>query len=93
MAERHESALKATRQNAKHRLVNRRNLGKVKAAVRAQREVLAKGNAEQAAAATPETQSALDRAVAKRVIHRNAAARRKSRLQKKLNKLAAGAGK
>lgn len=87
MANRHKSALKAHRQSLKHRIVNRKNQGKVKAAVRSQRELLEEGKVAEAAKAAPAMAAALDRAAAKGVIHKNAAARRKSRLQKKLNKL------
>jgi len=48
-------------------------------------------NAVEAGDGTNETTAAmqkLDRAAARRVIHRNTAARRKSRLQKRLNQLA-----
>lgn len=87
MATRHASALKHERQSERARLRNRRNLGKAKGAARAQRELLAKGNVEEAAKNASATASALDKAAAKGVMHKNAVARRKSRLQKKLNAL------
>lgn len=87
MATRHASALKHHRQSERHRLRNRRNLGRAKIAARRQRQLLGKGNVEEARKNAPEAQAALDRAVAKGVLHPNAAARRKSRLQKKLNEL------
>lgn len=43
---------------------------------------------ESATAALRETVVTIDKAVAKGVLHKNAAARRKSRLAKKLNKMA-----
>ncbi|MFN7973685.1 MAG: 30S ribosomal protein S20 [Acidobacteriota bacterium] len=88
MAQRHASALKHQRQSLKNRLRNKKNLGNVKGAVRAQRELLAKGDAAAATKNVSATTSEIDRAAAKGVIHKNAAARKKSRLQKKLNELA-----
>lgn len=84
---RHASALKATRQNERRRVRNRKNLGQAKSALRAERALVAKGAAQEALAKLPETVAAIDKAVAKGVMHKNAAARRKSRLQKKLNEL------
>lgn len=85
---RHANALKAQRQNLARRLRNKKSIGRVKSAIRNERALLAKGAVEEAAAKLPETVSAIDTAVAKGVMHKNAAARRKSRLQKKLNALA-----
>lgn len=87
MATRHASALKHHRQSLKNRSQNKKNLGQVKGAVRAQRELLAAGKTDDAAKMAGATASEIDKGVAKGVIHKNAAARKKSRLQKKLNQL------
>ena len=47
---------------------------------------------EESVEAVRQAVSALDRAASKKVLHRNNAARRKSRLMKKLNALQAAAG-
>jgi len=52
------------------------------------RETLASGSFEDAAAAARTAISELDKAAEKGMIHKNNAARRKSRLMKQLNKLA-----
>lgn len=72
------SAAKRQRQNEKRRLRNRAVLSRVRTTLRKLREAMAAGSAtdEQFAAAT----SQLDRAVAKGVLTRNTAARRKRRL-------------
>lgn len=49
-------------------------------------KALAGKKGQEAASAVVEAISALDRAAKKKVIHRNTAARKKSRLMKKLNK-------
>ena len=68
------TALKRIRQNVR-RAARRRA---VKSALR----TIAK-RAQQVPDAMPAAQSSIDRAVGSRIIHRNAAARRKSRLMKK----------
>ena len=51
---------------------------------------IASGNTEEAKASILQAISVLDVAARKKVIHRNNAARRKSRLMKRFNQLAAG---
>jgi small subunit ribosomal protein S20 len=57
--------------------------------VRKARLAMAEGDIEAAAAAVVSAQSYLDNAATKGVIHKNNAARRKSRLMRQLNKLQA----
>ena len=88
MAARHSSALKAMRQSIKRRERNRRNLSQLKTTVKKLRSVIAKGDADAAKKALDETVSEIDRAARKGVVHDNAAARYKSRLQRRVNALA-----
>lgn len=81
-----QSQIKRNKQNEKRRLRNRMARGTARGAVSKARAALA--------ANTPETKeavlkaiSALDKAAEKGVIHKNNAARRKSRLMKKLASL------
>jgi small subunit ribosomal protein S20 len=78
------SALKRIRSNNRKRIRNKITRSSTRTAVRAAREA----TPEEAKAATMAAISALDRAAHKGVIHPNNAARRKSRLIKKLNKAA-----
>ena len=85
----HSSALKAMRQSVKRRDRNRRNVSKLKTNVKKLRAAIAKGDAEAARKMFDETVSEIDRAARKGVVHDNAAARYKSRLQRRINALAA----
>ena len=79
------SAEKRMRQEQKRRLHNRMVKSIVKTNVTKARQAVASGiNSEEAVRAAV---SELDRAAKKGVIHRNNAARRKSRLMKQLNAL------
>lgn len=83
------SALKRARQNARRRLRNAAVRSAVRTAVKGVRAALAAGALEDARAALQRTIRLLDKAVTKGVLHPNAAARRKSRLTRQLNALAA----
>jgi small subunit ribosomal protein S20 len=74
------SALKRIRSNNRKRIRNKITRGRTRTAVRAARDA----KPEEAQAATMAAISALDRAAQKGVIHPNNAARRKSRLMKRL---------
>jgi small subunit ribosomal protein S20 len=78
------SAEKRMRQERKRRLHNRMVKSIVKTQITKARQAIA-GQAEDAEAAVRAAVSELDRAAKKGVIHRNNAARRKSRLMKQLN--------
>ena len=75
------SAIKRVRSNNRKRIRNKVTRSRTRTDVRAAREA----PPEEAKAATMAAVSALDRAARKGVIHPNNAARRKSRLMKKLN--------
>jgi len=78
------SAKKRIRQNKKRRLRNRTFRGRARTSVKKARLAMEAGNVEEAREATMEAVKALDKAAEKGVLHRNNAARRKSRLMKRL---------
>ena len=81
----HKSAEKRMRQNEKRRLINRGNRGKLRTGIKKLRSALEGGEAGSAKELLPETVSLIDKAVQKGVLHRNAAARYKSRLTTKVS--------
>ena len=81
----HKSAEKRMRQTEKRRVINRNNRGRLRTGVKGLRAALEGGDAKQAAELLPETISLIDKAVQKGVLHRNAAARYKSRLTRRAN--------
>lgn len=85
----HKSAEKRDRQNVKRNAVNTANRSRLRTQVKKLRAALAAGSAQEAQALLSETVSVLDKAVQKGVLHRNAAARHKSRLTKHVTALAA----
>jgi len=91
MAARHESALKAHRQNLVRREANRNNRSRLRGALRAIRVAVDAGDPAQVKDALRDTISLVDKMVGKGVIHRNAAARYKSRLAKRVTKRSAAA--
>lgn len=84
-----KSAAKAMRQAERRRRRNQPVRTAAKTYVRKARAALQAGVAEEATAAVVKAQSYLDSAASKGVIHKNNAARRKSRLMKRLAKLQA----
>jgi small subunit ribosomal protein S20 len=81
----HKSAEKRMRQNEKRRLINRGNRGKLRTGIKKLRAALEGGEAGAAQTLLPETVSLIDKAVQKGALHRNAAARFKSRLTLRAN--------
>lgn len=79
-----KSAIKRNKQNEKRRIRNRVYRGAARTYVARARVAIAAKDVETAQAVTLEAISALDKAVQKGVIHKNNAARRKSRLLKRL---------
>ena len=86
-----KSALKRIRSNARKRERNRIIRSSARTAVKKARRAILEGSAEEAKAAVRQAVSALDRAAEKGVIHKNNAARRKSRLIKLFNQNASPA--
>lgn len=85
----HPSALKRARQNEKRRARNRHHRSTLRTALKRYRALLTAKNSEEASQAYPGVQKAIDKAVTKGILHRNAAARYKSRLAAALKKLQA----
>jgi len=83
-----KSQIKRNRQNEKRRVQNRIFRGRARTFVAKARTAIESGNGEESKAAVLEAISQLDRAATKGVIHKNNAARRKSRLMKRLAELA-----
>lgn len=79
-----KSAIKRNKQNEKRRLRNRVFRGRARTYIRQARENIQEGNAENAREATLNAIRALDKAASKGVVHKNNAARRKSRLMRSL---------
>lgn len=79
-----KSAIKRNKQNEKKRIRNRVYRGEARTYVARARTAIEGKDAEAAKAATLAAISALDKAAQKGVIHKNNAARRKSRLMKQL---------
>jgi len=82
-----KSAIKRNKQNEKRRERNRVFRGKARTSVKKARQAIEANNKEEARAKVLEAVKALDKAASKGVIHKNNAARRKSRLMKRLVKL------
>lgn len=79
-----KSQIKRNRQNDKRRLRNRTFRGSARAAVIKAKEAIQTGIDDTSKAAVIDAISHLDKAAEKGVIHKNNAARRKSRLMKAL---------
>lgn len=84
----HKSAEKRVRQNEKRRNVNRSNKSKLRTQIKKLRSALGGGDAVQSQDLLTPTISLIDKAVNKGTLHRNTAARYKSRLTAHTNKLA-----
>ncbi len=83
------SALKRMRQSERRRVRNAAVRSGVRTTVKTFRTALGAGSVEEARASLARTIQLLDKAVTKGVLPKNAAARRKSRLTRQLNALAA----
>ena len=82
-----QSAIKRMRQNEKRRLQNRMVRSRMRTFVKKADALIASGSKEEAADAVRVALSEIDKAAQKGIIHRNNAARRKSRLAKRFNSL------
>ena len=83
------SAKKRVRQNAKRRTINRARKSQVKTQVKRLETALDAGNVEAATAELKATVKKLDKVAATSTMHKKTAARKKSRLAKRLNSLKA----
>lgn len=88
MALRHKSAQKRHRQSLKRRLRNRSRKSTIKTFTKKAVEAVSTG-AENAVEMQRKAESLIDKAVKGSTIHKNTAARKKSRLAKRINKLQA----
>ena len=84
----HKSAEKRVRQNEKRRAVNRSNKGSLRTQIKKLRAALAAGDKAQSQELLIPTIALIDKSVNKGVLHRNTAARHKSRLTMHVNELA-----
>ena len=76
------SAKKRLRQNEKRRVLNRSAKSDMRSQIRRVREAVKAGDSEKAQSEFKVAQKKIDQAAGKNLIHRNAAARTKSRLVK-----------
>lgn len=83
----HKSALKRVRQNEKRKEINRSNRSKLRTSIKKVRAAVV-AHDKAAGEVLLSTVSLIDKAVNKGIIHRNTAARHKSRLTKHVNALA-----
>jgi len=81
------SAEKRVRSSRRKEAVNRVHRGRARTADKKARGLIEQGRLEEAREAVQIAQAALDNAAQKGVIHKNKAARRKSRLMEQLNEL------
>jgi small subunit ribosomal protein S20 len=81
------SAVKNNRKNRRRRDINRARRSALRTSIKKMRQLIEK-DGEAARKAVSHAMSTLDRAVSKGVLHRNAAARHKSRMMKRLQGLA-----
>jgi small subunit ribosomal protein S20 len=86
----HASALKAHRQSLKHRNANRSNRSSLRTTLKQFNDRLDSGKTEEAKSSLSELYTEIDRYQHKKAISKNAAARQKSRLTKRLNAALAG---
>jgi small subunit ribosomal protein S20 len=81
----HKSAEKRMRQSERRRQINKGNRTRVRSSIKKLRGALEAGNTNEIGELLPATISTIDKAVQKGVLHRNAAARYKSRLTVRSN--------
>jgi small subunit ribosomal protein S20 len=80
------TAKKALRQTKKKQLKNLKVKGQIKTAIKKLKKSLTAKNASESEQALRQAYKALDKAAGKKVIHRNKAAKKKSRLTRLLKK-------
>jgi len=85
----HKSALKRVRQNIKRRTRNRHHTSTLRTALKGYRALLDAKDTDTAQKEYPVIQKVIDKAVTKGVLHRNTAARYKSRLVAALKRVQA----
>ena len=83
--QRHKSAMKAARRAVKCNQINSANSTRVRKTVKLVRKAIEEGNVETAKATLPKMVEILDRMSLRGIIHRNKAARLKSRITRQVN--------
>lgn len=83
----HKSAKKRIRQTIKKTAVNRRNRSSLRTQIKKLRTALAGGDKQLSTELLTPTVALIDKSVNKGVLHKNTAARHKSRLTKHVNEL------
>lgn len=86
-----KQARKRSRQSEKHRTNNKWQMTRMNTCLKAVLAAIAAGDVTAAQGAYRNASAEVDKMATKGLIHRNKAARHKSRLQKHINKLAQGA--
>jgi len=82
-----KSAKKDLRQNKKRRLENLKVKNKMKDQIKKLKSFISEGKKKEAQEILNQTYKAIDKAAKKRVIKKNTAARKKSKLSKMINKI------
>jgi small subunit ribosomal protein S20 len=85
------SAKKRIRRNARRALINKMRRSRIRTFTRRVEEAIVSGDSEAARAALQQAQPEIMRGVTKGVTHKNTAARKVSRLTKRVNALTEGA--
>jgi len=86
-----KSSMKDLRRTARRTARNRAAKGKLRASIKGVRVALASNQADVARQHLARAAPTIDRAVSQGILHKNAAARQKSRLMRHLNRLAKSA--
>lgn len=86
-----KSSIKDLRRTERRSARNRAAQGKLRSTLKRARAAVAAGQTEAAQKAVAEALPVIDRAPGKGILHKNAAARHKSRLMRRLSKLSAPA--
>lgn len=84
----HKSAEKRVRQTAKRNLINRSNRSRLRTSIKKLRTAIASHDKSASTELLNPTVSLIDKMVNKGILHRNTAARYKSRLTKHVNEMA-----
>lgn len=80
-----KSAIKRVRTNEERRALRTSQKSALRSKIKSYEQTVQNASSDDAKAAFVEVQQKLDKAVSKGLLHKNAAARKKSRLAKKLN--------
>ncbi len=82
------SSIKDLRRTARRTERNRAAKGKLRSSLKQVRSAIANNQAQSAGQVLAQAMPVVDRAVSKRILHKNTAARHKSRLMRQINRLA-----